>query len=93
MRIIGQFEGAGQVRFQVIGGPEPVYAGGRDPGDSRHAPTAPSWLANPRLSDLFKDTAHGVSRQVRIAFTTWLIEQTVQSQRLKTPAPTGDRGE
>lgn len=93
MRIIGQFEGAGQVRFQVIGGPEPVHAGGRDPGDSRHAPTAPSWLADSQLSDLFEDTAHGVSRQGRFAPAAWLVEQTVQSQRLKTLAPTGNRGE
>ena len=93
MWIIGQFEGTGQVRFQVIGGPESVHAGGRDPGDSRHAPTAPSRLADSRLSDLFKDTTYGVSRQGRFAPTPWLVEQTVQSQRLKTLAPTGDRGE
>lgn len=93
MRIIGQFEGAGQVRFQVIGGPESVHAGGRDPGDSCHAPAAPSRLTYSRLSDLFRDTAHGVSRQGRFAPATRFVEQTVQSQRLKTLAPTGDCGE
>lgn len=31
MRIIGQFECVGQVRFQVIGGPVLVHASGRDP--------------------------------------------------------------
>jgi hypothetical protein len=43
------------------------------------------------LSHLFKDTTHGVSRQGRFAPTTRLVEQAVQSQRLKTLAPTSDR--
>jgi hypothetical protein len=80
MRIIGQFEDAGQVRFQVIGSPESVHAGGRDPGDSRHAPTAPSRLVDSRLSDLFKDTTLGVSWQGSFAPTTRFVEQTVQLQ-------------
>ena len=61
-------------------------------GGSSHAPTAPSRLADSRLNNLFEDATHGVIQQGRFAPTTRLVEQTVQSLRLKALTPTGDLG-
>lgn len=60
-----------------------MQAGVRDFTDSSHAPEATSRPTYLRLSNLFKDKAHGFSRQGRFAHTTRFVEQTVQSQRLK----------
>lgn len=37
LRIIGQLESAGQVRLDVVGGPDSLNAGRRNTGDTRHA--------------------------------------------------------
>jgi hypothetical protein len=93
MRIIGQFEGTGQMRFQVVGGPKFVHAGGRNSSRSGRASAAPPWFTDARLSDLLKDTTHSIKGQKRFTAPTRLIEQTVQPLSLKALTPAGDNGE
>ena len=63
LRIIGQLEGAGEVRLDVVGSPDPLNAGRRNTSDTRHATAAPAWLTDARLSDLLKRSLQGFGRQ------------------------------
>lgn len=76
IRVIGQFEGASQVRFQVIGRPEFVHAGSRNSSRSCHASAAPSRFTDARLKELLKNTVHSFKGQKRFTTSTWFIEQT-----------------
>lgn len=62
MRVIGQFKGASQVRFDVVRGPDSLGAGRGNTGDSRYAAAAPTRLADAWLSDLLKRSFQGFGR-------------------------------
>ena len=50
-------------------------------------PTTPSRLTDSGLSDLFQHATDSLDWQRRLAFASWLVDESIQSKCLKTLAP------
>ena len=85
--ILGQFEGPREMRLNVVGGPQALHAGLRDPGRARHRSAAPACLHRRRGHGFFQNHAHRFRRQGRFASAAGRIVQASKTPGEKALAP------
>ena len=91
MRIVRQLEGAGQMRFDVVGGPQPLNACGRDARRVRHGAATPAPQLPRGASDCLQRLLDRHHRQRGLATSSRRIRQPGQSRFDETSAPMIDR--
>ena len=83
--VVGQFEGARQMRLDVTGRPQALHAGRRNPGGARHRAATPPPQMGRRRHRLLQHLLHRGLRQPRLAPAPGTIAQPLQPAQPKRP--------